>query len=113
LPVVTVLDKLNKEALVKILTEPKNALIKQYEKIFSFENVKLIFNEDTLEEIAEISMQKELGARGLRSVLEKMMMDLMFEVPSSHDIERIIITKEMVANDGKPEIKIKKQEKTA
>ena len=113
LPIVAILDKLDKEALIKILTEPKNALTKQYEKIFSFEDIKLVFNDDAVEEIAEISIKKESGARGLRSVLEKMMMDLMFEIPSSQNIEKITITKEMVSNDGSPEIKMKKQEKTA
>ncbi len=96
LPIVTVLDDLDRDALVRILSEPKNALIKQYQKMFSLENVDLSFDQDAVEEIADIAIKRETGARGLRSVIEKLMTDLMFEIPSRTDLKEIRITREMV-----------------
>ncbi|MCL2026809.1 MAG: AAA family ATPase, partial [Leptospirales bacterium] len=96
LPVMASLDMLDRDAFVKILTEPKNALIKQYRKILSFENVDLVFENDAIEEIADIAMKKETGARGLRAVLETLMRDLMYEAPSMDNVGKITITKKMV-----------------
>jgi len=99
---------------VRILTEPKNSLVKQYQKIFSFENIELEFENEALEEIANIAFERKTGARGLRSVLEHLMLDLMYEVPSDNDnIYKIVITRDMVLKQGKPVIHYKKKEKTA
>ncbi|HOT44713.1 MAG TPA: ATP-dependent Clp protease ATP-binding subunit ClpX [Spirochaetota bacterium] len=113
LPVVAVLDELSRNALIRILTEPMNAFTKQYKKIFSFEDVDLEFSEGAIEEIAIQSMARESGARGLRAVLEKLMLDLMFEIPSMNNIAKIIITREMVAGTKGPEISYREEEKTA
>lgn len=114
LPVIAHLHGLSKEALVRILTEPKNSLVKQYQKIFSFENIELEFENEALEEIANIAFERKTGARGLRSVLEHLMLDLMYEVPSDNDnIYKIVITRDMVLKQGKPVIHYKKKEKTA
>ena len=114
LPVIAHLHGLSKEALVRILTEPKNSLVKQYQKIFSFENIELEFENEALEEIANIAFERKTGARGLRSVLEHLMLDLMYEVPSDNDnIDKIVITRDMVLKQGKPVIHYKKKEKTA
>jgi ATP-dependent Clp protease ATP-binding subunit ClpX len=113
LPVIAVLDELSKGALIRILTEPMNAFTKQYKKIFSFEEVDLEFTEGAIEEIAIQSMARESGARGLRAVLEKLMLDLMFEIPSMNNIAKIIITREMVTGKKGPEITYREEEKTA
>jgi len=113
IPLVAILDELDKDALVQILTEPKNALIKQFNKMFSFEEVELEFAEGSIEEIANISMNRDAGARGLRAVLEKLMLDLMYDVPSRDNIEKIIITSEMVRGENGPEIIYSEEEKSA
>ncbi|MBN2160829.1 MAG: ATP-dependent Clp protease ATP-binding subunit ClpX [Spirochaetes bacterium] len=113
LPVVAVLDELSKDALTRILTEPMNAFIKQYKKIFSFEDVELEFTEGAIDEIATQSMARESGARGLRAVLEKLMLDLMFEIPSMNNISKLVITRDMVAGKKGPEISYREEEKTA
>ncbi len=113
LPVIAVLDELSRNALIRILTEPMNAFTKQYKKIFSFEEVDLEFSEGAIEEIAIQSMARESGARGLRAVLEKLMLDLMFDIPSMNNIAKIIITREMVAGSKGPEIVYREEEKTA
>ncbi len=96
LPVIAVLEDLSKEALVQILTKPKNALIKQYQKLFEFENVKLRFTDDALEAVAAMAMERKVGARGLRMILEEMMLDLMYYVPSYKKVREFVVTKEMV-----------------
>jgi ATP-dependent Clp protease ATP-binding subunit ClpX len=113
LPVIAVLDELSKDALIRILTEPMNAFTKQYKKIFTFEDVELEFTEGSIDEIAARSMERESGARGLRAVLEKLMLDLMFDIPSMNNIAKIIITREMVMGKKGPEIIYRKEEKTA
>ena len=113
LPVVAVLDELSKDALVRILVEPMNAFTKQYKKIFTFEDVELQFTDDAIDEIAVRSMERESGARGLRAVLEKLMLNLMFEVPSMNNIAKIIVTREMVAGDRGPDIVYREEEKSA
>jgi len=102
MPIVVTLHELDKEALTKILTEPKNALIKQYQKLFEMDNVKLEFEQDAIEAIAEKAIQRKTGARGLRSILEEIMMDIMYEIPSNKDIEKCIITKETILNGVPP-----------
>lgn len=113
LPIVAVLHELDREALKRILTETKNALIKQYHRMFSFENVELEFNDAAIDEIALIAIERESGARGLRSVLEKIMLDLMYEIPSMKNITRVEITEEMIRGNEKPKIIYDKEEKSA
>ena len=96
LPVSAVLDDLDKAALVQILTKPKNALMRQYQKLFEFENVKLKFTDDALDAIAQMALERKLGARGLRMILEDLMLDLMYYVPSYKKIKEFVVTKEMV-----------------
>ncbi len=100
-PVNVSLDLLDKEALIRILKEPKNAITKQYQKLFELDNVKLKFEEDALDEIAEKSVKRKTGARGLRSIMESVMMDVMYTIPSEDNIEECIITKKLV--DGEEE----------
>ena len=107
LPVVTALDPLVKEDLIKILTEPKNSLTRQYEKLLAYENVKLLFEPEALEALAEKAVAKGTGARGLRSIIENMMSAIMFELPSRSDIAECIITRETVET-GIPKLKKKK-----
>ncbi len=108
LPVVGVLGELDKGALVKILTEPRNALIKQYQRIFEYENVTLTFTKDALEVIADQTLQRKIGARGLRLILEDLMLDLMYQLPSRTDITECVITKEVVENKVAPIILMEK-----
>jgi ATP-dependent Clp protease ATP-binding subunit ClpX len=108
LPVIGVLGELDKTALVKILTEPRNALIKQYQKIFEYENVTLTFTKDALEAIADQTMARKIGARGLRLILEDLMLDLMYQLPSRSDITECVITKEVVENKTAPIILMEK-----
>jgi ATP-dependent Clp protease ATP-binding subunit ClpX len=96
MPVVAVLEDLSKEALVQILTKPKNAVIKQYQKLFEFENVRLKFTEDALEAIAGLALERKVGARGLRMILEELMLDLMYFLPSYKKVREFLVTKEMV-----------------
>jgi len=96
LPVVSVLNDLNEDALVEILTRPKNALTRQYQRLFEFENVKLRFTEDGLRAVAREALQRKLGARGLRMILEDLMLDLMYHLPSQRKLREFVITEEMV-----------------
>jgi ATP-dependent Clp protease ATP-binding subunit ClpX len=96
LAVVGVLDELDRDALVQILTKPKNAISKQYQKLFEFENVRLRFTEDAFEAIAQLAMERKLGARGLRMILEDLMLDLMYYLPSYKKVREFVVTKEMV-----------------
>lgn len=103
-PISVSLDGLDKEALMRILCEPKNALVKQYQKLFDFDDVELEFEEEAVECIATEAFDKKTGARGLRSILEHTMRDVMYEIPSDETIEKCIITKEAVEGTGKPKI---------
>ncbi len=107
LPVIVTLENLDKEALVRIMKEPKNSLAKQYEKLFALDGVSLIFADDAYEAIAALAIERETGARGLRSIMEKVMMKLMYEVPSRKDIEAITITAAYVRGEGDPEFTYK------
>ncbi len=102
LPVITALKALDEEALVKIMTQPKNALIKQYKYLFSLDGVELDFEDDALKAIAEKTLENNTGARGLRSIIEKLLLDYMYEIPTDPTINRLIITKECVEGTGKP-----------
>lgn len=105
IPVVTVLDDLDKEALVRIMTEPKNSIVKQYTKLFEMDNVELEFKPEALTAIADITLERKTGARGLRSVFESVLGNLMFTVPSDCMIEKIIVTEDCVRNGTEPTIK--------
>ncbi len=96
LPVVAVLSDLSQEALVQILTKPKNAIVKQYQRLFEFENVKLSFSDEALEAVAALAMERKVGARGLRTILEDLMLDLMYYLPSYKKVREFLVTKEMV-----------------
>ena len=94
----------HKQALIDIVTKPKNALVKQYQKLFELDNVQLEFEEDALEQIVEKAIERKTGARGLRSIIEEIMRDIMFEIPSNPKIEKCIITKETVTSGEPPKI---------
>ena len=96
LPIVTALQPLSEEDLIKILTEPKNALTKQYQELLAMDNVKLEFENDALKKIAELAIQKKIGARGLRSIIEKAMKKIMYDIPDMTDAKRVIITSDVV-----------------
>ncbi|HEX4748072.1 MAG TPA: ATP-dependent Clp protease ATP-binding subunit ClpX [Bryobacteraceae bacterium] len=96
MPVAAVLEDLSKEALVQILTKPKNAIVRQYQKLFEFENVKLKFSDDALESVAQLAMERKVGARGLRMILEDLMLDLMYYLPTFKKVREFVVTKEMV-----------------
>ena len=104
LPIITALEKLTEDDLVRILTEPKNALVKQYAKLLSFDDCELVFEDAALREVARLAIERNTGARGLRSIIEATMRDVMFDVPSDKDIAKVVITKETVDGTGKPEI---------
>lgn len=103
-PINVSLKGLDKKALIRILTEPKSALIKQYQKLFGFDHVSLVFEEDAIDAIAQQAFERKTGARGLRSIMEKVMMNVMFEIPSDRTIEKCIVTREAVEEGKEPQI---------
>ena len=111
LPIVTTLRELDKNALVKILTEPKNALMKQYKKLLEFDGVELEFTDDALLAIVEKAIERNTGARGLRSIIEEIMRDIMFDIPSNPKIEKCIITRETVVEGKEPDLVINEERK--
>ena len=104
LPIIATLKELNKEALIKITTEPKNALVKQYKKLLEMDDVELVFEQEALEAIVDKAIERKTGARGLRSIIEQIMRDIMFDIPSNEKIEKCIITKDTVLNNLGPKI---------
>src|SRR5213083_1395778 len=102
LPVVSAVHQLQREDLVKILTEPKNALVKQYQRFFNYDSIELVFTDDALWEIADRALARETGARGLRSIIESALLDVMFELPSRKDVSKCVITKETIDKGLKP-----------
>lgn len=106
LPIIAGLEELDLPSLVRILKEPKNSLVKQYEKLMEMDNAELIFEEDALSEIASLAIERNTGARGLRSIMEEVMTDIMYEVPSRNDVKGITITADTVKKQGKPEYKL-------
>ena len=104
LPVIAALDGLTREDLVQILTQPKNALVKQYQKLFSYDNVQLFFTEDALEAVADKAIERNIGARGLRAVMEGILTKVMFDIPSDPSIRRVTITADCVTGKAEPEI---------
>ena len=106
LPIVATLEALTKEALIDIVTKPKNALTKQYKKLFELDGVELEFEQEALETIVDKAIERNTGARGLRSIIEEIMRDIMYDIPSNHKIAKCIITKETVENKKQPEVVI-------
>lgn len=104
LPIITTLKELDRETLIRIITEPKNALVKQYKKLFEYDNVELDFEKDALDLIVDKAIERNTGARGLRSILEDIMRDVMFDIPSNPNIEKCIITKETVESKAAPKL---------
>ena len=104
LPVITSLSPLSREDLVKILTEPKNALVKQYQKLLEYDMVKLVFTPGALEAVADKSMERGIGARGLRAVLEEVMSQIMYDIPSDNSIVEVDITPESVRDGAEPQL---------
>ncbi|MBM7582331.1 ATP-dependent Clp protease ATP-binding subunit ClpX [Caldicoprobacter guelmensis] len=102
LPIIVTLHALDEEALVKILTEPKNALVRQYQKLFEMDGVTLEFEDEALRLIAKQALERKTGARGLRAIMEELMLDVMFEIPSREDVEKCIITKDVVLRKSEP-----------
>jgi ATP-dependent Clp protease ATP-binding subunit ClpX len=112
MPILATLDELDEKSLVKILNEPKNSLIKQYKRLFEFENAKLIFKDEAIHEIAKKAIKKKTGARGLRSIIEALLLKTMFKLPSITDVEEVIINASVVKNNTQPIITHTKTKKT-
>ncbi len=106
-PYLVTLEQLDKEALIRVLVEPKNALVKQYQKLFEMDDVELVFEDDALDAIAEEALKRNTGARGLRAILENVMMDIMFDIPSRDDIARVRITRDAILGAGAPLLEYK------
>jgi ATP-dependent Clp protease ATP-binding subunit ClpX len=113
LPVIATLDELSQDALVDIMVKPKNALIKQYNKIFEFENVKLKFQTEALRAVAKEATKRKSGARGLRAILEDVMLDIMYDIPSQKNVKECIISEEVILKRGKPLILYENKTKSA
>jgi ATP-dependent Clp protease ATP-binding subunit ClpX len=111
LPVVAALQELDHGDLVRILTEPKNAITKQYQKFFDMEDVRLEFTDDALDEVARQAIKRDTGARGLRAILEDVMLDIMYDLPSQDDIENVVITKDVIEKRTEPVIQAREGKK--
>ncbi|MFQ3307581.1 MAG: ATP-dependent Clp protease ATP-binding subunit ClpX [Candidatus Midichloriaceae bacterium] len=108
LPQLVTIDDLDKDMLVKVLLEPKNSLIQQYTQLFSYHGVELVIDKSAILEIAEIASKRKTGARGLRSILEKLLLDTMFKVPGNKDVQKVIVDKDVVSGKKEPELVLKK-----
>ena len=113
MPILSTLQELDENSLVKILQEPKNSLIKQYKRLFEFENVKLIFKNEAILEIARKAINKKTGARGLRSIIEALLLKTMFKLPTMDDVEEVIINQSVVKSNSEPLIIHSKNKKTS
>ena len=113
MPVITTLESLDNDALVKILTEPKNSVVKQYKALLKMDGVELIFEDGALKAIADKTLEKKTGARGLRSIMEEILLSIMYEVPSDRTIEKVIISADYVNGKADPLIVRNPQKKTA
>lgn len=113
LPIIATLEDINEEGLMTILSEPKNALVKQYQKLFAMENVELIFTDDALRHVAKLALSRKSGARGLRSVLENAMLDIMYSVPFLDEVETCTITKAVIEGNAEAELTFKEKKQTA
>ena len=113
LPVIASLHELNKDALVRILLEPKNALVKQYKKLFGFEHVKLRFTDEALEAVASEALKRKTGARGLRSILEAAMLDIMYELPEFKNLQEVIVNEDVIFDNAECILVFEKEAETA
>ena len=113
LPVAVSLDRLDKEALIRILTEPKNAIIKQYQKFLQLDRVELVFTNDALDAAAEGALKQRTGARGLRSIIEDVLLDVMYEIPSRADVKKVVINGEVITSHNKPLLETRSNRTTA
>ena len=113
MPIVATLDDLDEKSLVRILKEPKNSLIKQYQKLFEFENVELEFKDDAISEIAKKAISKKTGARGLRSILENILLKTMFELPEFENVLKVTVDKSTVLGESEPVITYGKKQSTS
>jgi len=113
LPITAVLGELTEDALIQILSEPKNALVKQYQRLLEMEGVRLKFTEESLKAVAKKAMIRKLGARGLRSILEETMLELMYEVPSQDDIKEVVISEDTITRGEQPLIVYEHKAETA
>jgi len=102
LPMIASLEELDESALVKILTEPKNALVKQFQKMFELEGAELQFRKDALSEIAKLAIDRKTGARGLRSILEQLLLDIMYDLPSLKNVEKVVVNRAVVQGKKPP-----------
>jgi ATP-dependent Clp protease ATP-binding subunit ClpX len=104
LPVITSVSNLDKTALIQILTEPKNALVRQYQKLFELDDVQLEFDAEALDAIAELALKRGTGARGLRAIMEHVLLGVMYDIPGREDVEKVIVTAECINSDAQPKI---------
>ena len=113
LPIIATLDDLKEDALVRVLTEPKNALVKQYEALFEMEGVKLTITEDALKAIAKKAIERKTGARGLRAIMEENLLQIMYDIPDKKNVSEIIITDKVIDENAEPEYVVSKESKSA
>ena len=113
MPILATLEELDEKSLVRILKEPKNSLLKQYKRLFEFENAKLIFKEDAISEIAKKAINKKTGARGLRSIIEALLLKTMFKLPTMDDIQEVVVNASVVKNNSEPILTHSKTKKTS
>ena len=113
MPIIATLEELDVNSLVKILEEPKNSLLKQYKRLFQFENVNLVFKKDAIKEIAKKAINKKTGARGLRSIIESLLLKTMFNLPTMEGVEEVIVDQKVVKNNTEPLIIHSKDKKTS
>ena len=113
MPILATLHELDETSLVKILKEPKNSLIKQYKRLFEFENVKLVFKDEAVLEIAKKAINKKTGARGLRSIIESLLLKTMFNLPTMDDVQEIVVNQSVVKNNSEPIVIHSKTKKTS
>ena len=109
MPILVALNELDEEAMLRILTEPKNAIVKQYKKLFELDGVELVFTQEALKAIASKTIEQKTGARGLRSIIENTMMDMMYRVPSMQNVARVTIDRDFVLQQGEAKIDFKKE----
>ena len=112
MPIVATLKELDEKSLIRILKEPKNSLLKQYKRLFEFENVKLTFKDEAVLEIAKKAINKKTGARGLRSIIEALLLKTMFKIPAMDDVEEVRVNESIVKNNSEPLIIHSKSKKT-
>jgi ATP-dependent Clp protease ATP-binding subunit ClpX len=113
LPVVTTLNELDENALIEILVEPKNAIIKQYQKLFEYENVSLKFTREALKAVSQLAIKRKTGARGLRAILETAMLDIMYDIPSEENINEVVINEDVINKGAEPIILYEKEAESA